>query len=184
MGTSSPSANRRAFLSAAAVPLAALLFTREKRNHRSVLTLHDEDEFLMSESDAMLSYCARAVVLANDYVPRRRARIAVVGGGLCVIPRLLWPRGVDVYEIREDLVAWCRRRWPMLEGAWSFVVGDYRDTFPSRGPYDLVVFDIPEEPAVELAARLADDGVLLLYRHMTNTLDVIDARGAVLAERL
>ena len=125
------------------------------------LVQHDGEGYLMvmagerciaSESDADLARCAR---FAMEITQLRGARVAIIGGGFCILPRLLFGRGylIDVYELEPALDRYC----PV--GA-RFIPGDYVSTL--SGKYDAIVYDIGDPPDIALLEQcLAAGGQLL-----------------------
>ena len=93
---------------------------------------------------------------ALDAVPWRGGRIAVIGAGLMVAPRILakWSfvEALDVYEIDEELVATLSDQYPSAR--WQFILGDWVETYPGHD-YDLTLFDTGEALTSELAGRLS-----------------------------
>jgi hypothetical protein len=86
-------------------------------------------------------------------VPPSAHTIAVIGGGLCVLPRLLRWASVTVYEIEPALRRFC-------PNGVVFVPGDWKNTL--SGPYDVIVYDVGDTPDRSLLEQhLARGGVLL-----------------------
>jgi spermidine synthase len=112
-----------------------------------------------SEACRVLLFCAARIAEA-DLPPE--ARVAVVGGGLCVLPRVLALRAwgaLDVYELEPALVRWVQE-WLPVSRRWRFVVGDYRETLVDR--YDLIVYDLAEPmDARRLSEHLAPGGAII-----------------------
>ena len=80
------------------------------------------------------------------------ARIAVVGAGLCVAPRILerWsPEEIVIYELEPNLVGALEENYP---NRWTFVVGDWRATLEPG--FDLLFFDTGERLTDEEADRI------------------------------
>jgi hypothetical protein len=97
---------------------------------------------------------ARAARFAADIALQGRGVVAIIGGGFCILPKLLRARGytINVYEIEPPLSRFCP--------PWAFFVpGDYRVTMD--GLFDVIVYDLGDPPAVDLTAHLKPGGQLL-----------------------
>lgn len=76
-----------------------------------------------------------------------QAKIAHIGAGTCILPRLFslrqWGR-VDIYEIQQEIVD--RMITEHAEPEWNFIAGDYRDTLSQRPyTYDLIFYSIGDD---------------------------------------
>jgi len=95
---------------------------------------------------------ARCAKLAAD-VPRGTETLAIIGGGLGVLPQLLrWVPSITVYEIEPSL--------EQFVGGSVFVAGDWRETL--EGKYDVIVYDLGEYPNRKEMNRLTSSCSLLL----------------------
>lgn len=96
---------------------------------------------------------ARFALAIRDFKPRG-CTVAMIGGGLGILPRLIWKDyTITVHEIEPRLDRfipnWC-----------TFVPGDWRTTI--SGTYDVIVYDLGGDvPRQELAPFLATGGIIL-----------------------
>jgi len=122
------------------------------------LLVHDGGRFRMvmrgdcciaSDGDGDWARCAR---LAAE-VPRGTETLAIIGGGLGVLAKLLqWVPSITVYEIEPSL--------EQFVGGSKFVAGDWRETL--EGKYDVLVYDLGEHPNRKEMNRLTSSCSLLL----------------------
>jgi hypothetical protein len=83
-------------------------------------------------------------------------KVAVIGGGFCVLPRLLLDCQVDVYETIQELAQY------VPPGA-NFIVGDWSTTLVDA--YNVIVYDLGGEvPYAQLEPHLLTDGFILPRR--------------------
>jgi hypothetical protein len=124
----------------------------ERRHPEGHRVLMRGDRSIASDGEADL---ARAARFAIDLKVARGAAVAIIGGGLCVLPRVLRGRGYTqhVYEIEPALDRYC-------PDYATFIPGDYRTTL--TGLYDAIVYDLgdPADTAL-LNAHLNPGGLLL-----------------------
>lgn len=99
---------------------------------------------------------ARTCRFAFGAAPLAGKRIAWIGGGLCLGPRLFVMLGVDqqvVFEIEPSLAQFA------IEYA-EFIPGDWRVTL--TGTFDVILYDIGDTvPYEELTKHLNPGGVIL-----------------------
>lgn len=107
-----------------------------------------------SESDTDLAIEARYALRIRE--SHLYESVAVIGGGFCILPRLLGSAlDIDIYEIVPELERF--RPWHA-----AFIPGDWRDTL--RGTYDVIVYDIGDlsrEDRERLTSHLNPGGLLL-----------------------
>lgn len=117
---------------------------------------------IAAESDGELAIYAR-ICLRAYYNRGQAKKIAYIGAGTMVCPRLLrsFFGTHDVYEIEQGLVTWLQSK-PRYNGPWNYIVGDYRNTFPLSGMYDVIIYDLDTKmDRTLLMAHLNVDGLLL-----------------------
>jgi hypothetical protein len=96
--------------------------------------------------------CSKWAVEIGSLVEKK---VAWVGGGFCVGPRIFGIANCNqyVYEIESSFAEFCP------EGV-EFIPGDYRDTL--TGKFDVIVYDLGGEvPREFLSKHLNEGGVLL-----------------------
>lgn len=98
---------------------------------------------ICSESDPEW---ARMAKIAVKILQSGAKKIAMIGGGFCILPKLLYGRGyeIDVYEIESALEEYHKDA--------RFISGDWRDFLD--GTYDILVYDAGEFLAPEDRKRL------------------------------
>jgi hypothetical protein len=129
--------------------------------------LRTENYPIATESDDQVAEMARLAIRVADARFPRDARVAHIGGGFCILPRILdlRPWGAqDIYEIEPALIRKAQNRWP--NKPWRFVEGDWRATL--AGQYDIIVYhinstqeDLSDNDRDRLTMHLAAGGVLL-----------------------
>lgn len=129
---------------------------------QEALTLHDDDHnnrfirkggtYLCGED---IDTYARAARFAIDAASLTGKRIAWIGGGLCVGPRVFAIADCrqTVYEIEPSLHEFC-------PADVTFIPGDWRDTISGR--FDIVIYDLGGDvPRDDLVAHLNPGGIIL-----------------------
>lgn len=82
---------------------------------------------IAAEDDAEMAACARwRLRIASN------SKVAIIGGGFCVLPRLLTDCAVTVYEVEAELQQFCPT-------TCEFIVGDWNETLTIK--YDVIVYD-------------------------------------------
>ena len=118
----------------------------ERRLFRGLRSIADDGDGLMATE-------ARYALKVRDFKPRG-CTVAIIGGGLGILPRLLWKDyTITVHEIEPRLDRftpnWC-----------TFIPGDWRTTI--SGTYDVIVYDLGGDvPVEELTPHLAPGGIIL-----------------------
>jgi len=110
------------------------------------------DGLLADDCDQTHGLWARAAVESS---PLRGKRIAWIGGGLCVGPRVfgLGECNQTVYEIEPSLAEFC----PV---GVEFIPGDYRETM--RGNYDVIIYDLGGDTPRKFLERHLNPGGKIL----------------------
>ena len=106
---------------------------------------------IASESNDDWARCAKIAV----HIPRDGRRIALIGGGMCVLPRIAQVP-MDIYELEPALARF-------VPPGCTFIPGDYRDTI--QGPYDVLIFDLGEAPDILVLRRHCPTGLILGTGH-------------------
>lgn len=131
------------------------LFFSDRQGHEAYY-IRTEDSPIATQADDQVARMARlAMRIANQRLPNT-ARVAHIGGGFCVLPRILDLRRwgtQDIYEIEQRIVDKALERWP--NRPWTFIVGDWHATL--TGLYDVIVYDLGE---------LSDNDRDLLNQHL------------------
>jgi spermidine synthase len=120
-------------------------------------------ETIAAEDWKTLAYYAQYAldILALEPQPRR---IAIVGGGTCILPRLLGSIPmIDVYELDSAIVDWIKATFHQASTRWRLIAGPYEETLRPTARYDVVFFDV----AGPMPEWVRDKGALVLPRTMT-----------------
>lgn len=124
---------------------------------------------LATEADDQWAWAGRvAARLATHTMDYDDHNIAFIGGGFCILPRILdlayWNH-MHIYEIEQYVIDWTRehRLDPRQRKRFKFIHGDYVDTLPSSEyAYDVIVYHLATPPNVPvLRAALAPRGWLI-----------------------
>ena len=147
-------------------------FCYRKDPYRFIYKLHfnGHKEPIADESGPEIQIFADWLIDIVNHNPAPDARIALMGCGTCYLTRMLNLRKwgcIDIYEIEPWIVEnIARREFPehIRRGNWNFIMGDYADTLPNEGMYDIIVYDTTVPPDRELLSEhLNEGGLLLMY---------------------
>lgn len=91
-------------------------------------------------------------------------KVAYLGAGTCVFPRLLHSRSwgqVDIYEVSPEIIATLLTELPEAVD-WNFIEGDYKLTYPNGQSYGLVFSDLPNaaDGSDQFDQTLVESGML------------------------
>jgi spermidine synthase len=114
---------------------------------------------LASDHDAWL---ADQAIRCLQITKPQNARIAHIGGGLCILPRLLRRRGYvqHIYELEPKVIEWATAKFAPESATWTFVQGDYLTTL--TGNYDVIAYDLSQPANVPfLQSHLSAGGLLI-----------------------
>jgi spermidine synthase len=92
----------------------------------------------------------------------QNSRVAHIGGGLCILPRLLRRRGYvqHIYELEQKFIDKATAKFAPESATWTFVQGDYLTTL--TGNYDVIAYDLSQPANVPfLQSHLSAGGLLI-----------------------
>jgi hypothetical protein len=124
------------------------LFIHDGGGHRMIKR---GSAFICNEALEEFGRCAKLLL---DLRLPPRSSIAIIGGGFCIMPRLLQGRGltITVFEIEPALARFCPDNC-------TFIPGDYHETL--QGRYDGIIYDLPIALDTDLTPYLNPGGIIL-----------------------
>lgn len=114
---------------------------------------------IANESDGQIMDSAKTYLNILRDIPLG-SKIAILGGGACVLPRMLGVQyQVDVYEIEQGIIDYMNSR---INPTWNWIFGDWHDGMAVK--YDAVFLDTGEEKEInrgEMEEALNNNGLII-----------------------